>query len=213
MEQPVQTIQRFDALRRVRLGVQQRCEIDTGEFGQQVGEADKTAKHAMAVETIGEIGMPRTPDQITLVPISARIRVEQQPQPFAIESGIGGRSGLAEKLPEIRVAGEGTKPRKLELEQRKVSFIEVDRIDLRRSRGKIRQRIASARRNGDDSRADRQPKRGKIGFRVLPNLGVDQAAKPEREKPVPNSRFVVTPAVADRVRDKLRVHPSPESAI
>src|SRR6266404_1619824 len=58
-----------------------------------------------------------------------------------------------------------------------------------------------------------QLQRGEVGFRILPDLGVDQAAKPECEKPVPNGRFVLASAVAYSIRDKLRIHPSPESAI
>src|ERR1700674_506017 len=178
-----------------------------------MGKANETAEHTVAVKPVGEIGMPRTPEDVALVPVSARIRVEHWPQPLAIELEVRGRGGLAEELPELGVSRGGTDTGKLELEQRKVGFIEVDRVDLGWLCGEVRQRVATARRNRDDGRSQRQSQRCKIGYRVLPDLGIDQTAKPECEKPVPNGRFTLTPAVADCIRDKLRVHPSPESTI
>ena len=141
------------------------------------------------------------------------LRVQHRPQPLAIERGVGDRGGLAEELPEFGVAGESTKPRELELEQREVRLVEVDRVDLRRPRREIGQRVAAAGGDGDDGRADRQAKCREIGFRVFPDLGVDQAAEPEREQPVPNGFLGLASAVADRVCDELRVHPSLESTI
>src|ERR1700722_12401861 len=178
-----------------------------------MGKADKTAEHTVAVKPVCEIGMPRTPDDVALIPVSARIRIKHWPQPFAIELEVRGRGGLAEELPELGISRRGTDTCKLELEQRKVCFVEVDRVDLGWLCGEVRQRVAPARRNRDDGRSQRQLQRCKIGYRVLPYLGIDQTAKPECEKPVPDGRFTLTPAVADRVRDKLRVHPSPESTI
>ena len=70
-------------------------------------------------------------------------------------------------------------------------LVEIDRIDLGRLRGEIGQRVAAAGRNGDDGRSERQLQRGEIGFRIFPDLGVDQTTEPECEKPVPNGRFVL----------------------
>src|ERR1019366_572187 len=178
-----------------------------------MGKADEAAEHAMAIEPVCEIGIPRTSNDVALVPVSARLPVKHRPQPLPIESGVGGRGSFAEKLPEFGIAGAGTNTGKLELEQRKVRFIEVDRVDLSRLRGEIRQRVASAGGDGDDGRSQWQSQRRQIGDRVLPDLGIDQAAKPEREKPVPDRCFSLASAVADCIRDELRVHPSPESTI
>src|ERR1700749_396516 len=105
MEQPVQTIQRLNAFGGVGFTGQQRCQIDAGELRQQMSETDEAAEHAVAVESIGEVSMPRAPDQVALVPVCARIGVEQEPKPLAIQGGIGGRGGLAEELPELGVVG------------------------------------------------------------------------------------------------------------
>ena len=92
-------------------------------------------------------------------------------------------------------------------------LVEVDRIDLGRLRGEIGQRVAAAGRDGDDGRAERKLKGCEIGFGIFPDLGVDQTAKPEFEQPVPNRCLGLGSGVADRVRDKLRVHPFLESTI
>src|ERR1700682_3730273 len=178
-----------------------------------MGKADEAAEHAVAIEAVGEISVPRTPDAVALVPIGARIGVEHQPQPLAIKLGIGARRGLAEELPEFRIAREGTQPRELELEKRQMSLIEIDGVDLRRLRGEIGQRVASTGGNGDDGRSDRQPQRCEVSFGILPDLGVHQTTKPECEKLVPNGRLCLASRVADRVRDKLGIHSSLESAI
>ena len=186
MKQPMQTIQRPDAFGKIHLPVQQRRKIDPRQFRQQMGKADEAAEHAVTVKAVGEIGMPRPPDDVELVPIGARLR---GPAPAAADRDrgrIGDRGGLAEKLPEFGVAGKSTKPRELELQQRQMRLVEIDRVDLGRSRREIGQRIASAGGDGDDGRSDRQTKCGEIGFRIFPYLGVDQTAEPEREKPVPN---------------------------
>src|SRR6202043_1841387 len=153
-----------------------------------MGKANETAEHAVAVKPVREIGMPRTPDDVALVPVSPRIRIKHRPQPLAIEFEIRRRSRLTEELPELVISREGTDTGKLELEQRKMGLIEVDRVDLGRLCGQVRQRVAPARRNRDDGRSQRQLQRCKIGYRVLPYLGIDQTAKPECEKPVPDGR-------------------------
>ena len=213
MKQAMQTIQRLNAIRRIRLPVQQRGKIDPRQFRHHMGEADEAAEHAVTVEPVGEIGMARTSKDVEPVPVSARARVQHRSQPIAIEPGVGDRGGLAEELPEFGVAGESTKPRELELEQRKVRLVEVDRVHLGRSRREIGQRVASAGRDGDDGGPDRQSKGREIGFGVFPYLGVDEAAEPECEETVPNRRVGFVSAVADRICDKLRVHPCLESTI
>src|SRR5258708_28495420 len=67
-------IQRLNAFGSIGFAVQQRLEIDPGEFREQVRKTDEAAEHAVAVEAVGEIGMARTPDDVTLVHVSARHR-------------------------------------------------------------------------------------------------------------------------------------------
>src|SRR5258708_14808726 len=109
-----------------------------------MGKADEAAEHAVPVKPVCEIRMPRTPEDVALVPVCARIGIEPGAQMLAINRGIGARGGLAEELPEFGIVGKGTKPGELELEQREVCLVEVDGVDLRRLRGQIRQRVASA---------------------------------------------------------------------
>src|ERR1700722_19614820 len=100
-------------------------------------KTDEAAEHTMAIESIREIAVPGTPDDIALVPVCTRIRIEYRAQPVAIKFGVGRRRRRAEELPEFGVAGERADTGKFQLEQRKMRFIEVDRIDLGRLSGEI----------------------------------------------------------------------------
>ena len=132
MKQTVQTGQCLNALRSVDLAAQQCPEIDPGELGQHMRQADETAEHAMAVEPVGKITIARTSDHVALIPVGPCIGVEPEPQMIAIEFGVGGRGRLAEELPEISIFGKRAKPRELELEQRQMGFIKIDGEHLRR---------------------------------------------------------------------------------
>jgi hypothetical protein len=117
-------------LRRGALAVQKRRTVDPCHPGDEMRETDEAAEQAVAVESVGEIGMPRAPNHIAFVPIGARLVVEQRPQAIAIEPDVGGRGRFAEKLPELGVVGEGADAG--ELEQREMRLVEIDCIDLRR---------------------------------------------------------------------------------
>src|SRR5262249_8391076 len=127
MKQVMQTPQRLDALRRIDLCRQQCREINPGKFRHKMRKPDEAAGHAVTIEAVCKMGVPRTPDEVTLVPIATRLMIEQRPQPFAIETGIGGRGPLSEELPELRIVGECPDTSELELEQREVRVVEIDR--------------------------------------------------------------------------------------
>ena len=90
MKQPMQACERLNALRRIGFTVEQGLEVDAREFCNDVGEANEAAEHAVAIEAVGKIKVARPADQIALVPIGARIRIEPEPQPVAIQRRIGG---------------------------------------------------------------------------------------------------------------------------
>src|SRR5580658_7079297 len=143
MKQAVNPIQSLNTAGRVLVSNQQCRQIDSGELGQNMGHADEAAEHTVAKEAIGEIGIARTAYRVALVPVGPRLGVEHRSQSIAVECGVRGRGALAEELPEIGVSRQRPKPGELQLEQRKVSFIEVDGVNLSRLRRQIRQRIAS----------------------------------------------------------------------
>src|SRR5215471_8484737 len=92
-------------------------------------------------------------------------------------------------------------------------LVGIDGIDLRRLRGQVGQRVASAGRNGDDRRPDRQLQCGKIRLRIFPDLGVDQTTQPKRVDSVPDRRFILCTFVTYRVCNQLRAHASLESTM
>src|SRR5579871_4009926 len=96
-----------------------------------MSKPDQAAEHPVPIESVGEMGMSRPAENVSLVPIEARFGIEQRPQPFAIESSVRTRCGRTEELPEILIAGEGAYAGKLELEKRQMRLIEIDGIDLR----------------------------------------------------------------------------------
>src|ERR1700758_2153838 len=124
MEQAMQPIQRFQSLRRVGLAGQQGASLDPRQSGHEMGEADKASQNAVAIESVGEIGMPWAPNDIALVPIGARVPIKQRSHAVAIEPRIAGRRRLSE-LPEVGISREGADTCKLQLEQRQMRFVEV----------------------------------------------------------------------------------------
>src|ERR1700753_4117320 len=103
MKQRVQTTERFGTLGGSGIRTQQRVEVDAGETCNKVRKADETTHHAVTVKSVCKIGMPRSADDVALVPIGARIGVEQGPQAFAIQLRISRRCRLAEELPEVGI--------------------------------------------------------------------------------------------------------------
>src|ERR1700744_888392 len=143
MKQTMQPRECPDTFRRIRLAFQQGHQIDATEFGQQMRKADEAAEQAVAVESVGEVDMPRATEQIAVVPEGAGLRIEQEPQPFPVQRVIVRRGAFTEELPEFLIAGEGAKARELELQQRKMRPVQVDSENLRRTCGKIGQRITT----------------------------------------------------------------------
>ena len=103
MKQAIEPRERLDALGRIELPRQQGIEIDAGEPRHEMCKPDEAAEHAMAVESVGEVGIARPADNVALVPIGTCLRIEPRPQPRAIELRVGGRCRLAEELPEVGI--------------------------------------------------------------------------------------------------------------
>jgi hypothetical protein len=92
MKQAMQAIQRLNTFGRLRIPVQQRLKINPGQFRRQMRKADEAAEHAVTIKAIGEIGMSRPSNDVALIPVGARIRIQQRPQPLKIEPGVGDRA-------------------------------------------------------------------------------------------------------------------------
>src|ERR1700691_4487864 len=108
MEHAIEAFQRRDACGRIRLAVQKYRRVDPAPFRREKRKTDETAEHAVTIKTIGEIGVARTADDISLVPIGARLRIQPWPQSRAIKVRIGRLVGRAEELPEIRIIVKST---------------------------------------------------------------------------------------------------------
>jgi hypothetical protein len=126
---------------------------------------------------------------------------------------LAGELAAPKNRQKSEIVGKGAQTGELELQQRKMRLVEIDRINLRRSSDEVGQRVAPARRDRDDGRSDTQAQRCEIGDGIFPDLRIDQPAVPERVKPVPNRRIFVATAVTGDTCDQLTVHASLESAI
>jgi len=95
--------------------------------------------------------------------------------------------GVAEEPEEGLVVRQVAHGGELETGQRDMRPIEIDSNDLAGSGGEIGQDVAAARRDGDQARARRERQRPQVDLRILPDLGVDQTAKSEREDALQNT--------------------------
>src|SRR6516225_7855948 len=92
MKQPLEPRKRHDALGRIDLAGKQGIQIDACEPGHDMCKPDEATEHAVTVEAVGEVGIARPADDVALVPIGTRMRIEPRPQPRAIELRVGGDS-------------------------------------------------------------------------------------------------------------------------
>src|SRR3954465_7134664 len=139
MKYVVHPRQRLRPRRRSGLRRQQDAEIDAGDLGHQMAETDEAAERAVTIEAISKMAVARStrPEQSPLVPVAARILIEQRPQSVEVEACIGFGVAFAEERPEIAVVRKRAQPRELQLEQREMRLVEIDRIDVRGPRREI----------------------------------------------------------------------------
>lgn len=97
--------------------------------------------------------------------------------------------GLREEAVEGGVIGEAARRFDLELVERDVRRIEVDRGDLDVGRRQIAQNVAPARRDADEFLAVLERQRFEVDDRIFPDLRIDEAREGQREQALLDSAF------------------------
>src|ERR1700722_19973614 len=139
--------------------------------------ADESPEQAIAIEVAREKFDASPSGDPARVPIGASRRIEARAQKPVIGLDILPRVGFSEEAPEGVIVRQRTQGAQLQLAERDMRAIEIHRDDPRGAGGEVRQDIAAARSDGDDTIVRLYIERGEIDARVLPDLRIDQTAK------------------------------------
>jgi hypothetical protein len=116
--------------------------------------------------------------------MGARLFIQPGQQMRVEKIEIGGITGLAEKAEETFVIGQMGERRQLQLRERDMMGIEVDREDPRRCRGQIIENIAARRSDGNQPVMGAKLQRIQIHTGVFPDLIIDKALKHKSKEPL-----------------------------
>jgi hypothetical protein len=167
-----------------RLRLQHHPRVAAEPAGEEVPGADEAAEQAVAIEIAGEELDPALACEVAPLPIGAADGVEpRRDQPvIGLDIGLGLR--LPEEAAEDRMIVDFAQGRELQMPERDMGAVEVDRADLRRIGGEIGQDVAGARGDRDEMVAGLQRQCLHVDDRILPDLRVDQPGEGEREHPL-----------------------------
>jgi hypothetical protein len=112
---------------------------------------------------------------------------------------------VAEKPVERFVVGQVLDRGELEPREAHVIRVQVDGDDACRAMHEVVEDVASAARDRQHARLRSELERRGVDPRVLPDLVVDEATKPEREHPLEDTPLGREAMVVDRFLETLRV--------
>ena len=135
----------------------------------------------MFVDAARKAADPPPADQVAPFPIAARRFIQVRRDQIAIGRDIGAIVGLREEAVETVMIGQRLRRHQLQLVERDMRGVEVDRRALRRVRRQVGQHIAAPRRDRHHMAVGLDRQRVHVDRRVLPDLGVDQPAEGEGE--------------------------------
>ncbi len=141
-----------------RSRIEQQARIDAVELGEQMRGADEPAQQTALVNAVREAADAASADQVAAFPIAARRLVDMRADVALIGVEIVTAGGVAEEAQEARVIRQVPGRGELQRAERDMRGVEIDRGDRGGVGGQVRQRVAAARRDGDDVavRRDRQ---------------------------------------------------------
>ncbi len=131
-----------------------------------------------------EIADAAASEAVARVPVFARRGVEVRAQIGLVGIDVVAAVGFGKEAAEGGVVGQVRERCELQLVERDVRRIEIDRRYGDRGRCKIAQHVAAARRDGDEPLAFLQAQRLEVDDGVFPDLGIDEAAEGERKEPL-----------------------------
>ncbi len=146
-----------------------------------MARAEEMAEQAVAVEVAGEDADAPAAERPALVPIGARRRVEPGAQALVVDADVGASVGAAEEAEECLVVGQVLQRADLQLAERDMSAVEVDRGDASGIGGQVGEHVAAARSDGDDLVPRTDLERLHVDDRVFPDLRIDELREREGE--------------------------------
>ena len=167
------------------------AQIDAVETRREMSEPDEAAKQPLPVDPAGEMRNPPAPGEVAALPISAALRVEMWRNRLAVNRRVFLVVGFREEPTEAFVIGQVADRRDLELAQRDMRTIKIDRDHFGGVGSEIGQRVAAAAGDTHHAHAGADLQPFHVDYRVFPDLRIDQPFEGQRESPVeqPVARF------------------------
>ncbi len=191
------------ALRLLRGGGQDLCQVDAIELGQQMRHADEIAEQPALVDALGKAADAAPANQVASFPIAARRLIEHGRQMRAIGRDVGRAIRLGEKAVEGGMVGKALRRRQLELVERDMRGVEIDRRDAFGIGHQIGQHVAPAAGDGHHAAVGQDLQGVHVDIRVFPDLRIDQPAKRQGkgmiEQAVGNAGALAHDRAGDRV--------------
>ena len=134
------------------------------------------------VEIPGEEADAASTERRSLVPVSARGRVELCPQATIVGGDVGARIGAAKEAEEAVVVRQVLSRTDLKPAERDMSPVEIDRGDPGGIGHEVREHVATARGDRDHLMSRADVERLHVDDRILPDLRINQALERKREQ-------------------------------
>src|SRR3984885_5403691 len=139
-------------------------------------------EQSVMVEIPGEEADAASTERRSLVPVSARGRVELCAQATIVGGDVGARIGAAEEAEEAVVVRQVLSPADLGPAERNMRPVEIDRGNAGRIGGQVGEHVAAARGDRDHVMARADVERLHVDDRILPYLRIDQALERKRKQ-------------------------------
>ncbi len=158
------------------------------QAGERVARPEEMPEQAVAVEIAGEYADAAAAEHTTPVPVGARGGVEAGAQPLVVDVQVCAGVGTAEEAEERMIVRQMPERTDLELAERHMRSVEIDRGDAHWIGGEIGEHVAPARGYGDDLVARPDLERLHIDDRIFPNLRIDEFRERQGEHALKHAR-------------------------
>lgn len=142
---------------------------------------DELAEQAARIDVPGKGVDALAADEIAPLPVADRHLVEMGADMRPVGGDIGALPRLREEAVEAVMVRQVAGRSDLELAERDMGGVEIDRVERARPRRQIGEHVASARGDGDDVAVRPDVHRLHVDQWIFPDLRIDKAAKSEGE--------------------------------
>ena len=186
-----------------RAGIEHLFRISAEHAGREMPRGDEASEQAEVIEIARKPRDPAPASEIAAFPIIAAVLIEMRGDEIVIEMDVATIIGGAEKAIEGSVIGKMLSGGELQLQERDVRRVEIDRIDARRVCHEIAHDVAAARRDRQYAALRGQLQRFHVGTRVFPNLRIDHRTESECESAFKDARRAERPVLVHRFAQQI----------